>query len=193
MDKPDHVLSLINLTTLRASRSNGAGPRSASFRANFYIDGAQPWGEFDWVGAATSSSATSLSGSIAAMAAAGRPTSTPPTGLRDLDVAGALRASFGHKDLGIYLGDARKTGEVTIGATVQPPHGARANWVAPLGVHAANGHRRFICRGCYFIYSEEAGLPAEGIAPGTTCQQLPDNWRCPDCGTDKGKLRPYVA
>ena len=53
--------------------------------------------------------------------------------------------------------------------------------------------RRFICRGCYYIYSEEAGLPAEGIAPGTTCQQLPDNWRCPDCGTDKGKLRPYVA
>jgi rubredoxin len=34
---------------------------------------------------------------------------------------------------------------------------------------------------------------ANGIVPSTTNQQLPDNFRCPDFGTDKGKLSPYVA
>jgi GntR family transcriptional regulator/MocR family aminotransferase len=53
--------------------------------------------------------------------------------------------------------------------------------------------RRFICRGCYYIYEESRGLPQQAIAPGTPFAILPTNWRCPDCGTDKTTFRPYVT
>ena len=33
--------------------------------------------------------------------------------------------------------------------------------------------------------------PAAGIAPGTSMSALPRTWRCPDCGTDIGKFKPY--
>ena len=42
-----------------------------------------------------------------------------------------------------------------------------------------------MCLICGYIYSEEAGLPDEGIAPGTKWEDIPDNWECPDCGVAK--------
>ena len=51
MDKPDNVISLINLATVRALEELWRTPIDPlRFRANFYIDGARPWEEFDWVG-----------------------------------------------------------------------------------------------------------------------------------------------
>ena len=52
--------------------------------------------------------------------------------------------------------------------------------------------RRFMCRGCYFIYEEANGLPQQSIRPGTAFADIPANWRCPDCGTEKATFRPYV-
>jgi GntR family transcriptional regulator/MocR family aminotransferase len=52
--------------------------------------------------------------------------------------------------------------------------------------------RRFICRGCYFIYEEANGLPQQSIRPGTPFADIPTAWRCPDCGTEKTTFRPYV-
>jgi GntR family transcriptional regulator / MocR family aminotransferase len=49
-----------------------------------------------------------------------------------------------------------------------------------------------MCRGCYFIYEEANGLPQQSIRPGTAFADIPANWRCPDCGTDKTTFRPYV-
>ncbi|MGC2783169.1 MAG: rubredoxin [Roseiarcus sp.] len=48
--------------------------------------------------------------------------------------------------------------------------------------------RRFICRGCYYIYDEAQGAPHAG-AP---FDALSSDWRCPDCGTDKTTFRPHV-
>lgn len=45
--------------------------------------------------------------------------------------------------------------------------------------------RTWICLLCGFIYSEQAGLPDEGIAPGTRWEDVPITWRCPDCGIGK--------
>ena len=42
--------------------------------------------------------------------------------------------------------------------------------------------RRYICVICGLIYDEAAGLPVDGIAPGTRFADLPLNWTCPDCG-----------
>ena len=35
------------------------------------------------------------------------------------------------------------------------------------------------------IYDEALGMPEEGIAPGTRFEDIPDDWYCPDCGTEK--------
>ena len=45
--------------------------------------------------------------------------------------------------------------------------------------------RKWRCRNCGFIYDEALGLPDEGIAPGTRFEDIPDDWYCPDCGTEK--------
>jgi rubredoxin len=41
------------------------------------------------------------------------------------------------------------------------------------------------CVLCAFVYDEAAGLPEEGIAPGTRWQDVPESWGCPDCSAKK--------
>ena len=41
------------------------------------------------------------------------------------------------------------------------------------------------CRTCGYLYDEEAGDPAEGLAPGTRWADIPADWTCPLCGTPK--------
>ena len=48
--------------------------------------------------------------------------------------------------------------------------------------------KRYMCRGCGFLYDEALGLPEAGIAPGTRWEDLPGDWRCPDCGTPKSQF-----
>ncbi|TBU92591.1 rubredoxin [Phytopseudomonas dryadis] len=45
--------------------------------------------------------------------------------------------------------------------------------------------RRWQCVVCGFIYDEAAGLPEEGIVPGTAWEDVPAGWSCPDCGVGK--------
>lgn len=41
------------------------------------------------------------------------------------------------------------------------------------------------CAQCGFEYDESEGWPDDGIAPGTRWHDIPDDWRCPDCGAAK--------
>jgi len=41
------------------------------------------------------------------------------------------------------------------------------------------------CDLCPFIYDEAAGLPAYGIAPGTRWEDVPPDWNCPVCASNK--------
>ena len=43
----------------------------------------------------------------------------------------------------------------------------------------------WMCLICGFIYDEAAGLPEEGIPPGTRWEDIPMNWTCPECGARK--------
>lgn len=43
----------------------------------------------------------------------------------------------------------------------------------------------WMCLICGWLYDEEAGLPEEGIAPGTLWADVPMNWTCPECGARK--------
>ena len=45
--------------------------------------------------------------------------------------------------------------------------------------------KRWICDACGFIYDEAEGLPEEGIKAGTSWQDIPEDWECPDCGVSK--------
>ena len=41
------------------------------------------------------------------------------------------------------------------------------------------------CLVCGYIYDPAEGDPDSGIAPGTSFEDLPDDWICPDCGAGK--------
>jgi rubredoxin len=45
--------------------------------------------------------------------------------------------------------------------------------------------RTWMCLICGWIYDEAAGLPDEGIVPGTRWEDVPPNWTCPECGARK--------
>jgi len=45
--------------------------------------------------------------------------------------------------------------------------------------------KRWECIICGWVYDEEAGLPDEGIPPGTAWEDIPDDWLCPDCAVGK--------
>lgn len=45
--------------------------------------------------------------------------------------------------------------------------------------------RKWQCTVCGEIYDEALGLPEIGIAPGTSFEDIPDDWICISCGADK--------
>lgn len=44
---------------------------------------------------------------------------------------------------------------------------------------------RWMCEICGFVYDQTLGLPGEGIAAGTSWDDVPADWTCPDCGMGK--------
>ena len=49
----------------------------------------------------------------------------------------------------------------------------------------ARALRRWLCEACGLVYDEARGDPDSGLAPGTRFEDIPDDWYCPDCGTEK--------
>lgn len=43
----------------------------------------------------------------------------------------------------------------------------------------------YMCVVCGWLYDEAAGLPEHGIAPGTRWEDVPEDWRCPECNVGK--------
>jgi GntR family transcriptional regulator / MocR family aminotransferase len=197
MDKPDNVLSLINLATIRSLGERwGVELDPLRFRANFYIDGARPWEEFGWLGRSLRIGAATFQVERR-IGRCGATNVNPQTGQRDLDIPGAMRETFGHKDLGVYLA-TRVGGAVAvrdrvevhrIESGVEIPIAARASAAAATAAAAAAGRRHFMCRGCYFVYDEALGLPQHDIPAGTAFAAIPPGWRCPDCGSEKSVYR----
>ena len=46
----------------------------------------------------------------------------------------------------------------------------------------------YMCVICGFLYEEEKGLPEQGIPPGTRWEDIPETWKCPDCGAGKDEF-----
>ena len=45
--------------------------------------------------------------------------------------------------------------------------------------------QKWECSVCGYIYDPEIGDPDSGIDPGTSFENLPADWICPDCGATK--------
>ena len=45
--------------------------------------------------------------------------------------------------------------------------------------------KTYICAVCGVVYSEAEGLPGEGIPAGTRWEDVPADWKCPECGAGK--------
>ena len=66
-----------------------------------------------------------------------------------------------------------------------PVHAMQASGTATQGQD-----KLWQCELCAFAYDEAAGLPEEGIAPGTRWEDIPEDWLCPDCSAPKKDFTP---
>lgn len=72
---------------------------------------------------------------------------------------------------------------VSLDATPASP--ASAETASPASAMSADDFKQWVCVICGWIYDEAAGLPEEGIAPGTRWADVPADWRCPLCDVGK--------
>jgi len=190
MDKPDNVVSLINLASVRDLEKRwNVAIDPMRFRANIYIDGAPAWEEFKWVGQSLNIGGVRFRVDRR-NGRCGATNVNPATARRDLDIPASLRATFGHKDLGVYL-VAESDGQISISDSLSLIGEEKQFPVLmPAPSEVDKGKPRFICSGCYFIYDETRGLPQQGISPNTAFTAIAKDWRCPDCGGEKSLFRP---
>lgn len=45
--------------------------------------------------------------------------------------------------------------------------------------------KKYVCTVCNWVYDPEKGDPDSGITPGTSFEELPEDWICPLCGVGK--------
>ena len=45
--------------------------------------------------------------------------------------------------------------------------------------------KKYVCTICGYVYDEAKGDPDNGIAPGTTWEDVAEDFVCPLCGADK--------
>ena len=52
---------------------------------------------------------------------------------------------------------------------------------------------KYECPPCGYVYDPELGDPENEILPGTSFEDLPDDWLCPGCFLDKGVFEKVDA
>ena len=50
--------------------------------------------------------------------------------------------------------------------------------------------KKYVCDVCGYVYDPAVGAPDHGIAAGTSFEDLPDSWVCPECGAGKDSFSP---
>lgn len=53
--------------------------------------------------------------------------------------------------------------------------------------------REYVCVVCGFVYREADGMPEEGFVPGTSWEDIPASWVCPECGATKDEFEMVVV
>lgn len=116
-DTPFPSVSLASAASHSTVEEKGRQPLSRHrWRANLWIDGADPWEEFGWIGREATLGAARfrvekrITRCRATMA-------NPATGRIDADTLGTLDAAWGHRDFGVYL-TCIAAGRVAVGDTL---------------------------------------------------------------------------
>lgn len=47
---------------------------------------------------------------------------------------------------------------------------------------------KYICNICGYVYDPKDGDPDNGVAPGTSFEDISDDWSCPICGASKDEF-----
>lgn len=47
---------------------------------------------------------------------------------------------------------------------------------------------KYICPECGYVYEEEKGDASSGHPPGTSWNDVPEDWTCPTCGAPKDQF-----
>jgi rubredoxin len=50
--------------------------------------------------------------------------------------------------------------------------------------------KKYVCNMCGYIYDPAEGDPDSDIEPGTSFEDLPEDWVCPVCGAEKDEFEP---
>ena len=50
--------------------------------------------------------------------------------------------------------------------------------------------QKYECSVCGYVYDPGVGDEKNGITPGTSFDDLPDDWVCPQCGVGKDMFEP---
>jgi rubredoxin len=56
---------------------------------------------------------------------------------------------------------------------------------SPIGEGSAVQMEKYRCSLCGHVYDPLEGDAAQGIAPNTRFEDLPESWMCPDCGAPR--------
>lgn len=60
--------------------------------------------------------------------------------------------------------------------------------VQPEGIKGKINMTKYICQVCGYVYDPAVGDEDNGIAPGTSFEDLPEDWVCPLCGVGKDQF-----
>jgi len=107
------ILSRSSLADLSARMGQDLSPHR--WRGNLWLEGAEPWAEFGWIGRVIriGSAALRIEERITRCNAT---KVNPETGQSDADTLGGLEAAFGHKDFGVYA-TVVESGDIALGDT----------------------------------------------------------------------------
>ena len=50
--------------------------------------------------------------------------------------------------------------------------------------------QKYVCDLCGYVYDPAEGDPENGVVPGTSFADIPDDWVCPLCGASKDMFEP---
>lgn len=84
-----------------------------------------------------------------------------------------------------YAGYHARKGRAPKNAPTYQPEGPKE-----VKATSAAAPSTWICGVCGYTYDPAVGDPANGIAPGTRFEDLPDDWICPSCGAPKDAFLP---
>ena len=50
--------------------------------------------------------------------------------------------------------------------------------------------KKYVCNLCGYVYDPAKGDPDNGVPAGTAWENVPADWKCPECGVGKDEFAP---